>query len=413
MNDKLDIDLFNSLKSKPECLDLETNIIYSIIDSFSNNDLKNKKYKTQQKKVLNVLKNPKIKLIKNKICNKVNLILNKLSENNISNLVIEFIENTKISNLEDYNEFLKTIYFKIISEINFIKIYLNFFELITETYFIVYNFTTEYFFNLIENKFYIDYDLDYDINYYFENEQNNDNKRLNNLTLINELINLNYFNDEFKNIIEDCLLDQKKYLSDIHHWFKNNKISNNQLDLIKIILENDIQLRDKVLLENLLNGNISKIIFKTNIQPEKKLIIQPEKKLIIQPEKKLIIQPDKKINIDNIELDNILEEYLFIDNSESLENYIEINCTEATSKNKFCEYLIDKYFKFNDNKKIIILLKLLVKKKILFKSNLSRGLINLYQNKNMNLEKLKNFLLFLKNQGITKGLECLMTKCNI
>jgi hypothetical protein len=393
MNNKLDIELFNSLQFKPECLDLNNNIIYSIIDSFSNNDFKNKKYKPYQKKVQNVLKNPKIKLIKDKICNKVNLILNKLSENNIDNLIIEFIENIKITNIDNYNEFLKTLYYKILSEINFIKIYLTFFSLITKVYEQVYNFSLEYFYNLIENKFLLDYDFEYDKNYSFLNEQLDDVKRLNNLTLINELINFNFFKDEFKDIIEEKIIKQDKYLSDIHHWFKNNKISDKQLNFIKTLLNNDIQLRDKVLLENLVNGNKSKIVFKQTVS-----------------------QPEKIISNNNtIELDNILEEYLFIDNSESLESYIENNCNDALTKNKFCEYLIDKYFKFSNDecKKIIHLFKFFIKNKVLFKSNLSRGLLNIYPIKNMNLDRLKNILLFLKNQGITKGLENIMTKYSI
>ena len=362
---------------------------------FANVD-KNKKYKKTYKKNNNpILKNQKLKNKKENIINKVNLILNKLSENNIDNLIIEFIENVKITNIDNYNEFLKTLYFKILSEINFIKIYLIFFSLITKIYKEVFNFSTEYFYNLIENKFLFDYDLEYDENYLFLNEHSCDIKRLNNLTLINELINYNFFKDEFKDIIEEKLLKQDKYLSDIHHWFKNNKISDKQLNFIKTIINNDIQLRDKVLLENLVNGNKSKIIFK-------QIANQPEK----------IISS----NLNNtVELDNILEEYLFIDNSESLESYIENNCNDALTKNKFCEYLIDKYFKLNNDecKKIINLFKFFIKNKILFKSNLSRGLLNIYPIKNMNLDRLKSILLFLKNQGITKGLENIMTKYSI
>ena len=147
----------------------------------------------------------------------------------------------------------------------------------------------------------------------------------------------------------------------------------------------------------LLNGNTSKIIFKT---------IQFEKV------NNTINQPSQT---NTIELDNILEEYFFINNSESLENYIETNCIDAITKNKFCEYLIDKYFKLSNDeyKKIIILFKFLIKNKILFKSNLSRGLLNIYPIKNMSLGRIKNLLLFLKSQGITKGLESLLTKYSI
>jgi hypothetical protein len=398
MNNKLNIEVFNSLKSDSNCLDLDINIISSINDSFSNNDFKNKKYKTQQKKVQNVLKNPKIKLIKDKICNKVNLILNKLSENNIDNLITEFIENIKIYNLEDYNEFLKTLYFKILSEINFIKIYLSFFTLITKIYNSNYNFTTEYFYNLIENKFNLDYCFEYNSDYLFLNDIDDDLKRLNNLTLINEMINLKFFNDKFRENIENIILTQNKYLSDIHHWFKNTKLSNDQSLIIKSIINNEIQLRDKVLLENLLNGNTSKIIFKS-----------------IEKVNNPISQSNLVSQSNSVELDNILDEYIFINNSESLENYIQTNCIDANNKNKFCEYLINKYFKLSNDeyKKIINLFKFLIKNKILFKSNLSRGLLNIYPIKNINLDRLKNLLLFLKNQGITKGLESLLIKYSI
>jgi hypothetical protein len=59
---------------------------------------------------------------------------------------------------------------------------------------------------------------------------------------------------------------------------------------------------------------------------------------------------------------------------------------------------------------------LLIKRQSLFKSNLSRGLLilnkSLSNNEIIN-NKLKKFLLFLKNIGITKGLEYLMSKFNI
>jgi len=237
-----------------------------------------------------------------------------------------------------------------------------------------------------------------------------DDKRINNLILLRELIKVNYFNKSFIEYINDKILDQKTYLSDIYYWFKDTILTNIDINKIKLILNDEIQLRDRVLLDNLLNScnsieinqQFNKIIFKkTPIENNVSEVVS-------------II--DKKTNNLFVELENNLEEFFFIDNSESIEEYINNNCIDANTKNKFCEYIITKYFKLqnNDSQKILTLMKKLIKLKILFKSNLSRGLLNLYNNKfSYNQEKFKKLLLFLKSLGITNGLEHLMNKYKI
>jgi hypothetical protein len=84
MNNKLDIELFFNLRYDKNCLNLDSEILESIVDTFTNS--KSKKGKPPMKKTIAVIKNPKLKQIKDKISNRVNLILNKLSENNIENL---------------------------------------------------------------------------------------------------------------------------------------------------------------------------------------------------------------------------------------------------------------------------------------------------------------------------------------
>lgn len=409
MNSQINIELFFTFKNNPECINLDSDILNSIIDSFSNNEYKSKKYKIQPKKTKNIFKNPKIRLIKDKINNKVNLILNKLTENNIENLILEFIENVKINNAEDYNEFLKTIYYKILSEINFIKIYLDFFIIITEIYKKAYEFSIEFFYDLLENKFKLDYENIIDDNFIFLTELEDENKRTNNIILINELIKINYFDEKFKDYVENYLLNQKKYLSDISIWFKYNKLNSDQIDKIKNIISVSENFRDKILLENLINGSTNKLIFKKQNTNNQDNVPKPKVHL---PEPHVV--PKKNIN-NNVELSNILEEYLFIDSSESIEDYIEVNCTDAFTKNKFCEFIISEAFRLSNEeyKKILLLLKMLIKKRVLFKSNLSRGLLNIYTAKTINADKLKNFLIFLKNLGITKSLESIMQKYSI
>jgi len=478
----MNIITFKNLRYHEECLDIDPDIINTINNSFLNYKTfthKNFKYKNQNiKKASSVLKNPKIQSIKDKISNKVNLILNKLSENNLNNLVIEFIENIKITTIEHYNEFLKTIYIKILSEINFIKNYLNFFILISGTFSFLKkmnietnienninietnvetniesnietdietnNYSSEYnikyFFNLIEYKFKYEYEnLQLDDEYLFLIDLSHSN----NLKLISELIKLNYMNNNFKIFIDEYIINQKVYLADIWEWFKDSKLNENQINKIKIILKDDIQLRDKVLLENLINDN-NKLVFKNiEIKPKQ---INKTIPTFIPENNKIIYKNHEKNQINIYELDNILEEYFFINNSDSIDYYIETNCKDTVSKNKLCEYIIDKYFKI-ENDKIFILFKNLIRKKLLFKSNLSRGLLNIYgtlekksvdflekksvdflekkyvntlEKKSVNtlekksgesfdVYKIKKMLIFLKNQGITNGLEHLISK---
>lgn len=437
MNEKIDMKAFLSLKTHNDCMNLDINIINSILESFTSCDTKIKKYSNQPKKTINILKNPKLKMMKDKISNKVNLIFNKLSENNIENLVIEFIETVKIQSIDDYNEFLRAFYNKILSEINFSKNYLNFFILITSVYNHVFKYTLEYFYNLIEYKFKYDYENTINDEYEFLKELNDDTKRINNLTLIDTLIKLNYFNSSFKTYIENYLLNQTIYLSDIYHWFKTNQINSEQLTHVKLLVNDNILLRDKILLENLISGNVNieesskKIIFKkqntnvvSNVTNTNVVTNLPLNTNIVSNVTNVtntnVVSNVTNTNVSNVpnttELDNILDEYLFINSAESFEDYILNNCKDANEKNMFCEYTIDKYFKLvnNDSTKILSLLKLFIKKKILFKSNLSRGLLNINLIKhNYSKGKIKDLLLFLKQMGITKGLEQLMSKHNI
>ena len=106
-------------------------------------------------------------------------------------------------------------------------------------------------------------------------------------------------------------------------------------------------------------------------------------------------------------MESIDEVKIFIDN----------RCKDAISKNKFSQYLFNKYFESNIviSSKMLDFIKTLVKKQILFKSNLSRGLLLLYNNWkdlvddfNNPDKKMKELLISLKNLGITKNLENLL-----
>lgn len=264
---ELNIKKFWQIKNTPNVSYLDNDIINEILCSFENNEIKKikKSYKKSNNNIIN--KNNKIKINKDKISNKIKLILNKLSHNNIHNLVLEFIQNIKINTQDDINEFISTIYVKMLSEISFVKVYLDFFKNIICTYNKFFNFN--YFYDLIETKFMNDYDnlLINDKNYIII-ETMSDDFRINNLILIKEMVNSSYFNNNILELINFKILNQTMYLSDIYFWFKDTQIDLENINLIKKILNSNdnIEIRDKILLQNLIPNEDepkkNKIIFK-------------------------------------------------------------------------------------------------------------------------------------------------------
>jgi len=326
-----------------------------------------KKHNSSIKKINNhILKNPKLQNKKDNLDNKVNLILNKLSENNILNLINDFITTIgKITNLE-YELVQKTIYSKIISEINFVNIYLKFLILINQIYNKVFNYDLSFFINLIEKSF---------VNNYNENSENNDeNTRVNNLTLIRTLVSTNILS---KNILIECtkmLFAQSKYIPDIYFWFSYDiNITTNNSENIKKVLNTAISTRERVLLESLLTKPIVNKVEKVSGQT---MLDQ----LMVQA--KLGPVPDlqsKPTNMFGLEINNILEEYTLLDNIDDVIYFINNKCNDSLDKNKFCENLFANYFNFN-NYKLIELLKVLYKNNI-NKLNITKG-ITLYKKNN-------------------------------
>lgn len=387
---------FLQLKNHKDCKDLDIEVITFILESFENSEgKKNKKYifnNNNYKKSNQILKNPKIKLIKEKISNKVNLILNKLSENNLSSLLIEFFQNIKILNLDDFNEVIKTIYIKMLSEIKFLKLYLEFFKNIIGTYKHIYSYNISYFYDLLEFKFNFDYNNLEDITMDFLKDYDSEDFRLNNLTILKELIQQQFFNSNFEDLLNNKILNQDKYYSDIYYWFKNSKLTNEQVENINNIIDNiSIEIRDKILLQNLISD----------------YTIEPKKTKLVFKKKKIVNSFESKV-------EGLINDYLLTDDTNSIENFITLNCIETPDKNKICEVIISNYFSSVNYDKVIELIKYLIMEQILFKSNFSRGLLSLYNLGNQYNQTKENMLLHtLKNLGITKGLETLLSKHNI
>ena len=406
----LDIDNFLTWKTDKSTQELDITIINKLNLLFGN--LIKKPKKNIKKNNVNILKNQKIQNKKDNIDSKVNLILNKLSESNINSLIIEFVQNINQIDLDHFEEVQKIFYLKIISEINFVKVYLQFIKILGYLYNKIQNYNLSFFYSIIETKFMLDY-TDYDITpeskFNFIKEQDGETKRINNLILIKTLIENKMLNSLIYDICDQTIINQDIFLPDIYYWYssKNRDLTLEEKEKINTHLKKfNINSRETVLLESLLTKKIGKI-------PDNK------QKVTINNKK----EPEK-INVNTLELEtiNIIDEYLLIKSFDDVKYFIETRCIDAINKNKFCEFLFDKYFSLNKNNssEVIELILELIKKKVLFKSNLSRGLLllnNNWQHKSIDynkpVDKMKNILTTLKKSGITNGLENLLTQYKI
>jgi len=404
----LNINIFLSYKTNELVQNLDSNTLILFNEIFESND-KNRRWKKNIKKSSNnILKNQKIQNKKENIINKVNFILNKLSESNLDSLVIEFLENINQIDIENFEEIQKTFYLKIIFEINFIKIYLQFLKVLGAIYNKVQQYDLSFFISIVEHKFKLDYtndNLTRTNKYKFIEDLDEESKRINNLILIKNLVEYKLMSE---NLLEECdniIINQNKYLPDVYYWFnsKNRNLTQEETNKIKLYLTKDgINPRETILLENLLNKTVVNQSVAQNINVLKKNNVE-----------KVVIKTDTL----KIECNNIIEEYLLIKSLEDVEYFINNRCKDAITKNKYCEYLFDKYFLSNKNeaKEIIELMKELVRSQVLFKSNLSRGLLFIYHNwkertidYNRANEKMKYLLVIFKQIKITRGLEQLM-----
>ena len=249
------------------------------------------------------------------IINKFNFILNKLSETNFNNIILEFIESINYITIDEYNDFLKTIYIKILSDINFINLYLKFIELINYIYYNVLNHNLSFLINIVNKKFNLDYlnEKINDDNYNFINEFDNPTYRINNIRLIKNLYNYELISIESYNSYEDILLTSNIYIADIYYW----KPIMNEINIVKLhnILSNKLNIRDKVLIENLLNNN------------------------------------------NNTELDYIIDNYITNNIIDEIINYINNYCKDNISKTNLCKNIIEIHIKKMKSRKYYFSLK--------------------------------------------------------
>ena len=387
---KIDISSFILFKTHSETQELSNEILKKLNLIFPDIDKKRNRNKNKN----NVLKTQKILIQKENISNKVNMILNKLSEKNIDSLVIEFINSINQISNETYEEILKIFYIKIISEVNFINIYLNFLKIISCVYNKVQQYNLSFLYNIIESKFkndYTNYEISLISNLNFINDLNGETNRLNNLLLINKLIEHKLLSENVYKYCDDVILNQNIFYSDIYYWFsyKNNKLTISEENKIKeIITTKNISIRDSILLKNMCSN--------------------------IQNNKDISNKIESNIDTINIESNHIIDEYLMIKSINDIKYFIENRCVDTITKNIFFEILINKYYMCNKEKSNIILtlIEELYKLKVLLKSNISKGVLMIHNNwdeisidyDNSDI-KIKSLLNILKKLDIVKGLE--------
>lgn len=245
--------------------------------------------------------------------NDINILLNKLCISNINNILIDFFNTINI-NENNINSFIKIIYNKILNEKNFIKansiFLIKFFNIIYNKY----NTTlTNIIINYITNEFNNNY-LSYD-----------ENKKENFLNFIKELIEQNMLIETIYSDMIIYLLNKKLYI-DIYFLLKNTNRIKKYNDIINNIINNN-------------NNNIRLQTLFKSLTTKKKSKKKSIKKKI-----------SKKLNHD-LEIENIIEEYLFLKDISEIKLYLK----ENNNIGNFINILKNK-IKNNNNKDLVLLL---------------------------------------------------------
>jgi hypothetical protein len=382
------------INCKNEFKILNKDIIESILESFNNSNIKQKKISSKKKN--NIFKNTKFRLDKNKIKNKIILILNKVSENNLNNLLIEFICNITLENEEDFIILQKEFFIKLIKDIKFINNILKFVSYCFKIIYYKNKYLPEYFYYLIETKLCYEYkNEELDESDDFLEEFNTEIYREGFLKLLFNLNKNSFFTENITEKINILLLDQNYKLPDIYFWYSLNKNEISELEKNKLnekIKSIKSINRDKILLTSILES--------------------------ISENNDITVEECNNQDNDNkdsfiIEIENIIEEYIYLKDNEEIIEFLKSNCDTFDKKNIFCMYLLKSFF-YNNEINWLKLFSLLVSKKYLYKSNLSKGII-LFTNgtTSKHTTKMKELLIFLKQQNITKNIEYIFKKYKI
>lgn len=377
------VDYLLSFKDNEQVQNLDEDFI-KLISGFISKSFSKKSKKKAIKPILkcNLLKNNNLQISKNKIENKTKLILNKISNNNFEQIVGEFLSTFLEMSQDDYNSVLQTIYIKMLKDEKFITLFYKFYLIINNIYSSLYSLSNQTFIDLIEVKINIDYS-NYKItdNLAFLQDLDKEEHRINNLNIILLLIKSNNFQSNIITHISSLLVSTTN-IPDIYYWFSNQVVNNidsiqNYHSILKNKLSDDINNRYSILLKNLLESN--------NMSFDDLEILDKQGDNTEQDD-----EDDNNCNIDinedktefEIEVDNLIEEFLLLEDFDEVKMYIETLNNKDDTLNIFTVSLLNIYFNNNLNnygkfKKLFVNLKKskLIKAEI-FKTSLKNLLNN-------------------------------------
>ena len=358
-----------SFKDHKDLQNLDNDFLNSISDNFIKSYSKKVKKKII-KPILkcNLLKNSKLQADKNTVESRVNLILNKLSKNNFEQIIEEFL--IKFSEIDQnvYDIILKSIFIKMIKDEKFITIFFKFYNNINQIYGYLFELNNKEFINLIELKIKNDYmNLDLNENMKFLENFKSEEHRLNSLKLLIYLVEKKNLHIDVINIVSDFLMNTD-FIPDINFWFSNKFIKNNLniKDFNKKLIDklnNEMNNRSLVLLKNLLDCN--DIDYQIEDEDNEEEIFESS-----------IEEVSDKTEFE-IQIDNILEEYLLLEEFDEILSFFENFINEDIDKKQFMSSLINFYFNSPLNnlskfKKLFVNLK----KSKLIKSELYKNSLN-------------------------------------
>jgi hypothetical protein len=375
------------LKNDIKCVILSENIISNIFESFSKSNIKIIKC---AKKQVSTLKTNKVQAKKDLNENKMIMIMNKISNNNINELIMEYISNILVDTEEKYNVIMIEMFNKMVKDIKFIENYIKFAIKI----FIIekkrLNLFPEEFINSIKETI----------------NSNDETERNASYLIIKMLVKYAFFNQNIIEFISNNIIknkDKSRYI-DCYYWFNGLDIINfgyykKEILSIAINCNNENMNREKILLESLIDIN-------TNDNDINDINAN-------ENEVSIVTMENDSFNISVI---NILEEYKFLKSVEEIIEFINIECQDINNKNLFCMEVINSFS--NNIIDGLNLIDILIKKRVLFKSNISKGLV-MFLNENVNVinntinSNIVQILKYLKSNNITKNIEHIFKKYKV
>jgi hypothetical protein len=359
------------LKNDIKCVILSENIISNILDSFSKSNIKVIKC---AKKQVSAIKTNKVQAKKDLNENKIIMIMNKISDNNINELVGEYLSNILVDTEEKYNVIMTEIFNKMVRDIKFIENYTKFAMKI----FIIekkrLNLYPEEFITLVRDTI----------------NSNDETERQVYYIIIKTLVRHKFFNQSIIDYISKKIIsnnDKSRYI-DCYYWFNGLDITifgNYKNDILSIAnkCNNENMNREKILVESLIDV---KNEFVNDVDEEYDEV--------------------EEVDSFNISVINILEEYQFLKSIDEVIEFINTECKDINNKNIFCMEVISSFK--NNLSEGLNLIDTLIKKRVLFKSNISKGLV-LFLNNNENDNSINSnvvqILKYLKYNNITKNIE--------